>query len=194
MVNAIDRQADRGGYIGIFFMATTLVVVSFSCTVPLVSTALFQALNNGKIFDGVTAMLGFSLAFALPFTGFALFPRVLNSLPKSGGWLNAVKIILGFLELAFALKFLSVADLAYHWGILDRHVFISIWIVIFSMIGFYLIGKLKFSGDTDSEKLSIPRVILAIFTFSFVIYLIPGLDGGTSLKPLSGIFATDVYP
>ncbi len=185
MVNAIDRQADRGGYIGIFFMATTLVVVSFSCTVPLVSTALFQALNNGKIFDGVTAMLGFSLAFALPFTGFALFPRVLNSLPKSGGWLNAVKIILGFLELAFALKFLSVADLAYHWGILDRHVFISIWIVIFSMIGFYLIGKLKFSGDTDSEKLSIPRVILAIFTFSFVIYLIPGLMGAP-LKPLAG--------
>ncbi len=185
MVNAIDRKADKGGYIGIFFMAITLVVVSFSCTVPLVSTALIGALQDGELINGVAAMFGFSLAFALPFTAFAIFPSYLNDLPKSGGWLNSVKIILGFLELALAMKFLSVADLAYHWGILDRPIFLALWIVIFSMIGFYLLGKIKFKGDTDMANVSVPRVLIAILTFGFVVYLIPGLFGAP-LKPLAG--------
>lgn len=185
LVNKIDQQADRGGLIGIFFMAITLVVVSFSCTFPIVGTALINTLGGGSVLEGTMAMFGFSLAFAIPFTGFAIFPAWLKSMPQSGGWLNSVKVVLGFLELALALKFLSVADLAYHWGILDREVFIALWIVIFSFLGLYLLGKIKLSGDDDSKKVSVGRLILAIGTFAFVVNLMPGL-WGAPLKSLSG--------
>lgn len=185
LVNKIDRQADRGGLIGIFFMAITLVLVSFSCTFPIVGTALINTLSGGSILEGTTAMFGFSLAFAIPFTGFAIFPAWLKSMPESGGWLNSVKVVLGFLELALALKFLSVADLAYHWGILDREVFIALWIAIFGLLGLYLLGKVKLKSDSDSDKISVVRLILAICTFSFVVSLIPGL-WGAPLKSLSG--------
>lgn len=184
VVNKIDEQADRGGVIGVIFMAITLVVVSFSCTVPIVGSALLAALS-GQVIYGTVAMFGFSLAFAVPFTAFALFPGWLKSLPKSGGWLNSVKVVLGFLELAFALKFLSVADLAYHWGILDRNIFLAIWITIFGLLGFYLLGKIRFKGDSQTESLSIIRLFLSIAVFSFVIYLIPGLFGAP-LKAFSG--------
>lgn len=186
LVNAIDRQADKGGYFGIFFMAITLVVVSFSCTVPLVGTALVSALSGGKVLYGVMSMLGFSLAFAIPFTGFALFPSLLKTLPKSGGWLTNVKVFLGFIELAAAMKFLSVADLAYHWGILDRDIFLSLWIIIFAFLGFYLLGKIRFPKDSDDSKVPVPRMMVALFTFAFVIYLIPGL-WGAPLRPLAGL-------
>ena len=185
LVNKIDRQADRGGLIGIFFMAITLVLVSFSCTFPIVGTALINTLSGGSIMEGTMAMFGFSLAFAIPFTGFAIFPAWLKSIPESGGWLNSVKVVLGFLELALALKFLSVADLAYHWGILDREVFIALWIAIFGLLGLYLIGKIKLKGDSDSNKISVTRLLLAVATFSFVVALIPGL-WGAPLKSLSG--------
>lgn len=185
LVNKIDEQAERGGYVGVVFMAITLVVVSFSCTVPIVGTALLTALNDGNILNGTVAMFGFSLAFAVPFTAFALFPGWLKTLPKSGGWLNSVKVVLGFLELALALKFLSVADLAYHWGILDREVFIAAWIVIFTLLGFYLLGKIRFKGDGTHESVSIGRLFLSIGVFSFVIYLIPGMFGAP-LKALAG--------
>lgn len=185
LVNKIDQQADRGGLVGIFFMAITLVVVSFSCTFPIVGTALINTLGGGSVIDGTMAMFGFSLAFAIPFTGFAIFPAWLKSMPQSGGWLNSVKVVLGFLELALALKFLSVADLAYHWGILDREVFIALWIVIFGFLGLYLLGKIKLSGDSDGNRISVGRLILAIATFAFVINLIPGL-WGAPLKSLSG--------
>lgn len=185
LVNKIDRQADRGGLIGIFFMAMTLVLVSFSCTFPIVGTALINTLSGGSILEGTMAMFGFSLAFAIPFTGFAIFPAWLKSIPESGGWLNSVKVVLGFLELALALKFLSVADLAYHWGILDREVFIALWIAIFGLLGLYLIGKLKLKSDSDSDKISVARLVLAVITFSFTISLIPGL-WGAPLKSLSG--------
>ncbi|WP_420317137.1 thioredoxin family protein [Ekhidna sp.] len=185
LVTKIDHQADRGGLIGIFFMAITLVLVSFSCTFPIVGTALINTLSGGSIIEGTTAMFGFSLAFAIPFTGFAVFPAWLKSMPESGGWLNAVKVVLGFLELALALKFLSVADLAYHWGILDREVFIALWIAIFGLLGLYLIGKLKLKSDPDTDKISVFRLILAVITFSFTISLIPGL-WGAPLKSLSG--------
>jgi len=185
VVNAIDKQADRGGYIGIFFMAITLVVVSFSCTIPLVSNALIGALNGGKVMDGVLSMLGFSLAFAIPFSAFAMFPGFLKALPKSGGWLNVVKVVIGFLELALAMKFLSIADLAYHWNILDRDIFLVIWIAIFAFMGLYLIGKIRFEKDSQESFLSIPRMLVGLATFAFVIYLIPGL-WGAPLKPLSG--------
>ncbi|WP_370088554.1 thioredoxin family protein [Ekhidna sp.] len=185
LVNKIDRQADKGGLIGVFFMAITLVLVSFSCTFPIVGTALINTLSGGSIMEGTMAMFGFSLAFAIPFTGFAIFPAWLKSMPESGGWLNSVKVVLGFLELALALKFLSVADLAYHWGILDREVFIALWIAIFGLLGLYLIGKLKLKSDSDSNKISVARLILAVCTFSFTISLIPGL-WGAPLKSLSG--------
>ncbi|MFY0600898.1 MAG: thioredoxin family protein [Cyclobacteriaceae bacterium] len=184
IVNKIDEQADRGGYVGVIFMAITLVVVSFSCTVPIVGTALLTALD-GNILNGTVAMFGFSLAFAIPFTAFALFPSWLKGLPKSGGWLNSVKVVLGFLELALALKFLSIADLAYHWGILDREVFLALWIVIFSLLGLYLLGKIRFKSDSVIETLSISRLFLSIGVFSFVVYLIPGMFGAP-LKSLAG--------
>ena len=180
----VDAQADRGGLIGVFFMAFTLVLVSFSCTGPIVGSILVAS-AGGETLRPVVGMLGFSLAFALPFTLFAIFPSWLNSLPKSGGWLNSVKVVLGFIELALALKFLSIADQVYHWGILDREIYLALWIVIFTLMGFYLLGKLKFSHDSDIKHISVPRLFLAIVTFGFVVYLVPGLFGAP-LKALSG--------
>ena len=184
IVNKADRQADKGGLYGTFFMAITLVLVSFSCTGPIVGTILIQSFN-GEVWRPALGMLAFSSAFAIPFTLFALFPSMLSRLPKSGGWLNSVKVVLGFLELALGLKFLSVADLVYHWNLLDRDTYIVLWIVIFGMMGLYLLGKLVLPGDTKLETLSVPRLLLAMVTFSFVVYLIPGL-WGAPLKGLSG--------
>lgn len=184
LVNKSDKQVDRGGYMGSFFMALTLVLVSFSCTGPIVGAILVQS-AGGAVLKPIIGMFGFSLAFALPFTLFALFPGWLNNLPKSGGWLNSVKVVLGFLELALGLKFLSVADQTYHWGILDREVYLAIWIVIFVLLGFYLLGKLKFSHDSDLKYISVPRLMLAILSFSFVVYLTPGMFGAP-LKAISG--------
>jgi thiol:disulfide interchange protein len=180
----VDSQADKGGWIGVFFMAFTLVLVSFSCTGPIVGSILVAS-AGGETIRPITGMFGFSLAFALPFTLFAIFPSWLSSLPKSGGWLNSVKVVLGFIELALALKFLSIADQVYHWGILDRDVYLALWIVIFTLLGFYLLGKLKFSHDSDLKYLSVPRLFLAIATFSFVLYLIPGMFGAP-LKSMAG--------
>jgi thiol:disulfide interchange protein len=183
-LNKADAQADKGGILGVFFMAFTLVLVSFSCTGPIVGSILVAS-AGGETLRPVVGMFGFSLAFALPFTLFAIFPSWLSSLPKSGGWLNSVKVVLGFLELALALKFLSIADQVYHWGILDREVYLALWIVIFTLMGFYLLGKLKFAHDSDLPYISVPRVFMAIATFAFVIYLIPGMFGAP-LKALSG--------
>jgi thiol:disulfide interchange protein DsbD len=166
-------------------MAFTLSLVSFSCTGPIIGTLLVQAAVGGNVINPTIGMIGFSLALALPFGLFAAFPGWLNSLPKSGGWLNSVKVVLGLLELALALKFLSNVDLAYHWGLLKREVFIALWIVIFSFLGLYLLGKIKFSHDSDSKYVSIPRALFAIITFSFVMYLIPGMFGAP-LKIISG--------
>ena len=184
LVNRVDKQADRGGLAGIFFMAFTLVLVSFSCTGPIAGTILLQA-ASGEAIMPLIGMLGFSLAFAIPFTLFAFFPGWLSSLPKSGGWLNTVKVILGFLELALALKFLSIVDQVYHWNILDRDIYLAIWIVIFALLGFYLLGKLVFPHEKKIESISVPRLMSAILVFSFVVYLIPGLFGAP-LKALSG--------
>ena len=184
LANKLDANADKGGLAGIFFMASTLVVVSFSCTGPIIGTLLVDAASKGDRLGPAIGMLGFSLALALPFTIFALFPSLLKSLPKSGGWLNSVKVILGFLELAFALKFLSNVDLAYHWNWFDREIFLSLWIAIGLLMGLYLIGKIKFSHDSDIQYLSIPRTLLSIIVFAFVIYMIPGL-WGAPLKSIS---------
>lgn len=184
LANKLDENADKGGLAGIFFMASTLVVVSFSCTGPIIGTLLVDAASKGDRLGPAIGMFGFSLALALPFTIFALFPSALKSLPKSGGWLNSVKVVLGFLELAFALKFLSNVDLAYHWNWFDREIFLSLWIAIGLLIGLYLIGKIKFSHDSDVSYLSIPRVFLSIIVFAFVIYMIPGL-WGAPLKSIS---------
>ncbi len=184
MVSKADSKADRGGLLGAFFMALTLVLVSFSCTGPLVGTVLVKS-AQGEIFEPIFAMLAFSIAFALPFTLFAFFPNWLQRMPKSGGWLNSVKVVLGFIEIALGLKFLSVADQTYHWGILDRETYLAFWIVVFTLMGFYLIGKLKFSHDTPLKYIPVPRLGLAIITFAFVIYLIPGMFGAP-LKMLSG--------
>lgn len=183
-VNRADREADKGGYYGIFFMAFTLTLVSFSCTGPIVGAILVQS-AGGAIIKPILGMFAFSLAIALPFALFAAFPTWLNSLPKSGGWLNSVKVVLGFLELALAFKFLSIADQVYHWGILDRDVFLAIWITIFALIGFYLLGKIRMPHDSPLEKLSVSRVLLAMASFAFVVYMLPGLYGAP-LKPLSG--------
>ncbi|PVY38042.1 protein-disulfide reductase DsbD family protein [Pontibacter virosus] len=183
-LNKADAQADKGGILGVFFMAFTLVLVSFSCTGPIVGSILVAS-AGGETLRPVMGMFGFSLAFALPFTLFAIFPSWLSSLPKSGGWLNSVKVVLGFLELALALKFLSIADQVYHWGILDREVYLALWIVIFTLMGFYLLGKLKFAHDSDLPYISVPRIFMAIATFAFVVYLIPGMFGAP-LKALSG--------
>lgn len=182
--NKLDANADKGGLAGLFFMAATLVVVSFSCTGPLVGTLLVDAASKGDRLGPAIGMLGFSTALALPFTIFALFPSAMKSLPKSGGWLNSVKVVLGFLELAFSLKFLSNVDLAYHWNWFDREIFLSLWIAIALLIGLYLIGKIKFSHDSDVPYLSIPRTMLAIIVFAFAIYMIPGL-WGAPLKSIS---------
>ena len=183
-VNKMDSKADKGGFFGVFFMAFTLVLVSFSCTGPIVGTILVEA-AGGQVLKPILGMLAFSLAFAIPFTLFAIFPGWLNSLPKSGGWLNSVKVVLGFLELALAFKFLSIADQAFHWGVLDREVNIAIWVVIFSLMGFYLLGKIKLPHDTDIKHTSVPRLLLAIITFTFVVYLVPGMFGAP-LKALAG--------
>jgi len=184
LANKLDANSDRGGLTGIFFMAATLVVVSFSCTGPIIGTLLVDAASKGDRLGPAIGMLGFSLALALPFTLFALFPSALKSLPKSGGWLNSVKVILGFLELAFALKFLSNVDLAYHWNWFDREIFLSLWIAIGLLMGLYLLGKIKFSHDSDVPYLTIPRTFLSIIVFAFVIYMVPGL-WGAPLKSIS---------
>lgn len=183
-VNSADQQADKGGYYGIFFMAFTLALVSFSCTAPIVGTVLIQA-SQGEFFRPVVGMLAFSSAVALPFTLFAIFPSWLSKLPKSGGWLNSVKVVLGFLELALALKFLSQIDVVYHLRILDREIFLALWIVIFSLLGFYLLGKIQLPHDSRLEKIPVSRFMVAMLTFAFVVYLIPGMFGAP-LRALSG--------
>lgn len=184
LINKSTANEDKGGLAGVFFMAFTLVLVSFSCTGPIVG-AILVASAGGEILTPVIGMLGFSLAFALPFTFFALFPGLMKNLPKSGGWLNTVKVILGFIEIALGLKFLSIADQTYHWGILDRDVYLAIWIVVFTLLGFYLLGKLRFAHDSETKHISTPRLFMAIITFSFVVYLIPGMVGAP-LKALAG--------
>ena len=183
-VNSADKQADKGGYLGAFFMAFTLVLVSFSCTGPIVGALLVES-AGGLAIRPIIGMFGFSLAFALPFTLLSIFPSWLSGLPKSGGWLNSVKIVLGFIVLAFGFKFFSTIDQTYHLGIMSREVYLAIWIVIFTMLGFYLLGKLKFPHDSDLPHISVPRLVLAIASFTFVIYLIPGLFGA----PLTSISA-----
>lgn len=186
IVNKSDAQADKGGYIGAFFMAFTLVLVSFSCTAPIVGTVLVEA-ARGSVLRPIIGMLGFSIAVALPFGFFAFFPSKLGNLPKSGGWLNSVKVVLGFIEVALGFKFLMVADQTYHWGLLDREVYIAIWIAIFSLQGLYLMGKIKFANDSDVTHIGVPRLAFIIATFAFVVYLIPGMFGAP-LKALAGYF------
>lgn len=183
-VNKVDARAEKGGLGGIFFMAFTLVLVSFSCTGPIVGSILISS-AGGELIKPVLGMFAFSMAFAIPFTLFAIFPEWMQRLPKSGGWLNSVKVVLGFLELALAFKFLSIADLVYHWGILDRDIFLVIWIVIFAALGFYLMGKIRLPHDSKMDHIGVPRLLLALATFMFVIYMIPGL-WGAPLKYLSG--------
>lgn len=183
--NKMDQKADSTtGIVSIFFMAFTLALVSFSCTGPIIGTLLVQAAGSGSMVAPAVGMLGFAVALAIPFSLFAIFPSWLENMPKSGGWLNSVKVVLGFLELALALKFLSVADLAYKWGILDREVFIVLWVVIFALLGLYLLGKLKFAHDSDLKSISVFRLFLAIISLSFSVYLVPGL-WGAPLKAVS---------
>ena len=184
IVNKADKGADKGGLSGAFFMALTLVLVSFSCTGPIVGAILVQS-AGGAILEPIIGMLGFSLAFALPFTVLALFPQWLNNMPKSGGWLNSVKVVLGFIELGLGLKFLSIADQTYHWGILDREIYLAIWIVLSALLGMYLLGKLRFSHDSKTEFVTVPKLLMAIGAFSFMVYLIPGMFGAP-LKAISG--------
>ncbi|WP_379094089.1 protein-disulfide reductase DsbD family protein [Pedobacter sp. UC225_65] len=187
IVNKIDQKADNSkGLGGIFFMAASLALVSFSCTGPIIGTLLVQASSKGDILAPAIGMFGFALALALPFTLSAIFPGFLNSMPKSGGWLNSVKVCLGFLELALALKFLSAADLVWHWEWFDREIFLVLWIVIFTMMGFYLLGKLKFSHDSDLPFVSVPRLFFALISISFAVYMVPGL-WGAPVKILSGL-------
>jgi thiol:disulfide interchange protein len=182
--NAIDSKAEKtGGFIGVFLMALVLVLVSFSCTGPIIGTLLVQAASSGEVLSPIIGMTGFAIAFAVPFALLASFPSMLGSLPKSGGWLNSVKVVLAFLLLAFSLKFLSVADSVGQWGLMSRDAFIAIWIVIFIMLGFYLLGKLKFHHDDDLPYISVPRTFMAIVSFAFAVYLIPGLWGA----PLTAI-------
>ena len=187
VVNKSDKGADKKGLAGVFFMALTLVLVSFSCTGPIVGMVLIQATTSNTAFwVPIVTMLAFSAAFALPFTILAFSPSLLKKFKKSGGgWLHSVKVVLGFIEVALGLKFLSVADQTYHWGILDREVYLAIWITVFTLLGLYLLGKIKFEGDEPVEHLSVPRLTLAIAVFSFVVYLIPGM-WGAPLKALSG--------
>lgn len=191
-INKVDKQSGKGGLIGIFFMAFTLSLVSFSCTGPIVGTLLFESAATGSIGGPLWGMIGFSSALALPFGLFAAFPGWLNSLPKSGGWLNSVKVSLGFLELALALKFLSNADLVVQANILTRELFLVLWIVIFALWGFYLLGKIKFAHDSEVNHLSVPRLSLIILVFSFTLYLVPGL-WGAPLKLISGFPPPDFY-
>ena len=181
----LDSKADStSGLLSIFFMAFTLALVSFSCTGPIIGTLLVQAASMGVAIGPAIGMFGFALALAIPFAVFAIFPSMLQSLPRSGGWLNSVKVVLAFLELAFALKFLSVADLAYGWHILDREAFVSLWIIIFALLGIYLLGKLRFSHDSESQHISVPRLFLAMISLAFALYMVPGL-WGAPLKAIS---------
>ena len=182
--NSADKNSDRKGLGGIFFLALTLVLVSFSCTGPIVGTVLIKS-TQGEFWAPMVTMLAFSVAFALPFTLLALFPSLLKKLPKSGGWLNSVKVVLGFIEIALGLKFLSTADQTYHWHLLDREVYLAIWIAVFTLLGLYLIGKIRFKHDTPLEYLGVPRLTLSIAVFAFVVYLLPGM-WGAPLKALSG--------
>jgi len=184
LANKLDENSDKGGLVGIFFMASTLVVVSFSCTGPIIGSVLVDAATKGERLGPAIGMFGFSLALALPFTLFALFPSALKSLPKSGGWLNSVKVVLGFIEIAFSLKFLSNVDLAYHWNWFDREIFLSLWIAIGLLMGLYLIGKIKFAHDSELTHMSVPRTFISIIVFAFVIYMVPGL-WGAPLKSIS---------
>jgi thiol:disulfide interchange protein DsbD len=183
--NKADQKAGKGGLLGIFFMALTLVIVSFSCTGPIVGTLLGQTSMQGVGLAPIIGMMGFGVGLAIPFSLFAFFPSMLQSLPKSGGWLNTIKVSFGFIELALALKFLSNVDLSYHLGILNRDVFLVLWIVVFFLLGVYLIGKLKFAHDSDLPYVSVPRLFFAMASFSFAVYMVPGL-WGAPLKALSG--------
>lgn len=185
LVNKVDSKSSMGNAAGIFFMAFTLVLVSFSCTGPIVGSLLIEAVG-GKFTKPLLGMASFGAGLALPFTLFAIFPSFLSNLPKSGGWLNSVKVVLGFVEVAFAFKFLSIADVVYHWGILDREIYLAIWIVLAFLLGMYLLGKLKFSHDSDIPYVSVPRFALALISFTFGVYMIPGLFGAP-LKGLSGL-------
>jgi thiol:disulfide interchange protein len=185
IVNKVDSKSSMGSAAGIFFMAFTLVLVSFSCTGPIVGSLLIEAVG-GKFTKPLLGMASFGAGLALPFTLFAIFPSFLSNLPKSGGWLNSVKVVLGFVEVAFAFKFLSIADVVYHWGILDREIYLAIWIVLAFLLGMYLLGKLKFSHDSDMPFVSVPRFALALVSFSFGVYMIPGMFGAP-LKGLSGL-------
>jgi thiol:disulfide interchange protein len=185
-VNKADGNADKGGLIGIFFMAFTLSLVSFSCTGPIIGTLLVESAQSGSLMGPAIGMIGFSSALAIPFTLFAIFPGWLNSLPQSGGWLNSVKVVLGLLELALAFKFLSGIDLAYHWDILTREVFIAIWVIVFILIGVYLLGKIRFAHDSPVERLSVTRFMFAFFALVFALYLLPGM-WGAPLKLIDGV-------
>ena len=179
-----DEGSSRKGLLGVFFLALTLVLVSFSCTGPIVGTVLIKS-TQGEFWTPMVTMLAFSIAFALPFALLAFFPSILQKLPKSGGWLNSVKVVLGFIEIALGLKFLSVADQTYHWHLLDREVYLAIWIVCFTLLGFYLLGKIRFKHDSPLEYVSVGRLVLVIIDFAFVVYMIPGM-WGAPLKALSG--------
>ena len=185
LVNKSDKGSDKKGLAGVFFMALTLVLVSFSCTGPIVGNVLIQATSsNGAWWIPIVTMLAFSVAFALPFTLLAFFPSLLKDLKRSGGgWLNTVKVVMGFIEVALGFKFLSMADQTYHWGLLDREIYLAIWIVVFALLGFYLLGKLKFAHDDEVPHISVTRLSLAIVAFSFVVYMVPGMWGA----PLSGL-------
>ncbi len=185
LINKSDEQADKGGYLGTFFIALTTVLVSFSCTGPILGAALIEmASGSSNSYVFLISMIGFALGFALPFTILAMFPSMLKNM-KSGAWLNTVKIVFGFIEIALGLKFLSMADLSAGWGILDRETYLALWIVTFAMLGFYLLGKLRFKGDAPIEKIGVPRLFLSLIVFSFVVYMIPGL-WGAPLKAISG--------
>ena len=190
--NKVDRKAETTtGILSLFLMAFTLALVSFSCTGPIIGYLLVEAAVSGSLTGPLVGMFGFALALSIPFAFFAFFPSMMQSMPKSGGWLNVVKVVLGFIELALALKFLSVADLAYHWGILDREVFLVLWIVIFALLGFYLLGKLRFAHDSEVKHISVFRLFTAIVSLSFALYMVPGL-WGAPLKAISA-FAPPLY-
>jgi len=184
LVNKSDSKTGKSGLGGVFFMALTLVLVSFACTGPIVGTVLIKA-TSGEFWTPIITIMVFAMAFGLPFALCALFPSLLQNMPKSGGWLNSVKVVLGFVEIALGFKFLSVADQTYHWGLLDREVYLAIWIVVFTLLGLYLLGKIKFAHDSDVQHLSVFRLTLCIIVFTFVVYMIPGM-WGAPLKALSG--------
>ena len=191
-INAADKGADKGGLIGIFFMAFTLALVSFSCTGPIIGSLLVQATQDGNYYSLIVGMLGFSTALAVPFTLFAMFPGWLNSLPKSGGWLNTIKVSLGFIELAFAFKFLSNADLVWQMNWLPREIFLAIWIAVFLLLGIYLLGKFRLELDSPTETIGVPRLMFALLSFTFVVYMLPGM-WGAPLKLLSGLTPPMTY-